>query len=67
MCLYFSFLDVREGKELSVESPLAPVNNWPADETAKRLGQVSGVAIDVYGNPVVFHRGDRIWDAKTFK
>ena len=42
------------------------VNNWPVPETMSRVGQPSGIAIDIYGNPTVFHRGDRIWDGNTF-
>ena len=42
------------------------VSNWPVPETMAKVGQPSGVAIDIYGNPVVFHRGDRIWDQQTF-
>lgn len=30
------------------------------------LGQVSGVSVDPEGRPVVFHRGSRKWDHKTF-
>ncbi len=57
---------MREGKGLDAEMHLYPVPNWPPKETADRLGQVSGVAIDVYGNPVIFHRGDRTWNINTF-
>ena len=47
-------------------SSYGSVPNWPAAATAARLGQLSGVAIDKYGNAVVFHRGDRTWNAATF-
>jgi len=40
--------------------------NWPTPETAKALGQLSGVSIDTYGNAVIFHRGDRTWTGQTF-
>ncbi|CAH1711919.1 unnamed protein product [Chironomus riparius] len=40
------------------------VDNWPT--SSKKLGAVSAVALDVYKNVVVFHRGDRIWNAETF-
>jgi len=40
--------------------------NWPTAETAKALGQLSGVSIDTYGNAVIFHRGDRTWTGQTF-
>ncbi|XP_032239436.2 peptidyl-glycine alpha-amidating monooxygenase A [Nematostella vectensis] len=41
------------------------VENWPllGQET---LGQVSAVALDMRGNVVVFHRGSRAWDLKSF-
>merc|ERR550519_2601687 len=56
----------RDGKALS-SSSMAAVPNWPVKETAAMLGQVSGVSIDIYGNPVIFHRGDRMWNGATFK
>ena len=40
--------------------------SWPTADTAKSLGQLSGVAIDTYGNAVIFHRGDRTWTGQTF-
>jgi sugar lactone lactonase YvrE len=55
----------RRGKVLP-SSTYGSVPNWPAAATAARLGQLSGVAIDKYGNAVVFHRGDRTWNAATF-
>ena len=39
---------------------------WPTPETARALGQLSGVAIDTYGNAIIFHRGDRTWTGQTF-
>ncbi len=59
--------DVRKGKNLASDVHLYPVPEWPPQETLDRLGQVSGVSIDAYGNPVVFHRGDRTWNAGTFR
>lgn len=38
------------------------VENWPT--VATNFGQVTAVAIDPKGNPVVFHRADRYWTAK---
>jgi len=55
----------RDGKALP--SHLSAVPDWPVKETADRLGQVSGVSIDIYNNPVVFHRGDKMWNGATFK
>ncbi|XP_015592580.1 peptidyl-alpha-hydroxyglycine alpha-amidating lyase 2 [Cephus cinctus] len=45
--------------------PPYPVENykWRGPEN---LGQISGISVDPIGNPVVFHRGDRIWDYNTF-
>lgn len=40
--------------------------SWPTPETAKALGQLSGVSIDTYGNAIIFHRGDRTWTGQTF-
>lgn len=40
------------------------VDNWPI--SSKKLGAVSAVTLDVYKNVVVFHRGDRVWNAETF-
>ena len=37
------------------------VTDWVPN---KSFGQVTGVAIDLNGNPVIFHRGNRIWDMK---
>ena len=39
------------------------VEQWP-DLHSVTLGQVAGVAVDSEGNTHVFHRGDRVWDAK---
>eukprot|EP00095_Tigriopus_kingsejongensis_P003105 maker-scaffold428_size174301-snap-gene-0.22 protein:Tk03105 transcript:maker-scaffold428_size174301-snap-gene-0.22-mRNA-1 annotation:"af109920_1alpha-amidating enzyme precursor 2" len=55
----------RMGKD--IDQGLYPVPNWPPKETMDKIGQLSGVAIDIYGNPMVFHRGDRIWNYNTFK
>lgn len=40
------------------------VTNWPS--TNLRVGQITAVAINPDGNPVIFHRGDRIWNEDTF-
>ena len=47
-------------------STLAAVVDWPSKETQAKLGQLSGVSIDIYGNAVIFHRGDRVWNGMTF-
>lgn len=35
---------------------------WPGLDL--KLGQVSGLALDLENNLVVFHRGDHVWDEK---
>ncbi|XP_037946820.1 peptidyl-alpha-hydroxyglycine alpha-amidating lyase 2-like [Teleopsis dalmanni] len=40
------------------------VENWPTSDHS--FGQVTAVSIDPQGNPVIFHRADRYWDANTF-
>ncbi|KAJ6640957.1 Peptidyl-alpha-hydroxyglycine alpha-amidating lyase 1 [Pseudolycoriella hygida] len=39
-------------------------NAWPTE--SRRLGTVSQVSFDLYGNIVVFHRGENVWNALTF-
>lgn len=36
------------------------VKNWPQEPL--KLGQVSGVSVNSALQPVIFHRGDRVWD-----
>jgi len=55
----------RGGKALP-GSDYSVVPDWPSTQTATSLGQLSGVALDIYGNAVVFHRGDRTWNGNTF-
>lgn len=38
--------------------------NWPASN--RKLGSVSAISFDSYGNIVVFHRGNHVWDMKSF-
>ena len=47
-----------------LDSPPKPklVANWPQNDL--KLGQVTAVSIHPDGNPVVFHRADRVWDEK---
>jgi len=61
-----NYAGAREPKTLPA-SDLSVVPNWPTKETEERLGQISGVAIDIYGNAIIFHRGDRTWNGMTFK
>lgn len=46
----------------NLEKPPRPkeVINWPSNQLV-RFGQITAVAINPHGNPVIFHRGDRIW------
>lgn len=45
----------------SVPTPVL-VENWPTEQHS--FGQVTAVAVDPQGNPVVFHRAERYWDVK---
>ncbi|XP_071446879.1 peptidyl-alpha-hydroxyglycine alpha-amidating lyase 1 [Hetaerina americana] len=45
-------------------STLMLVENWP--NPRKELGQLSAVSIDTHGNVIIFHRGDRTWESRTF-
>jgi len=56
----------RDGKSLP-GSDFSAVKNWPSTQTATSMGQISGVSVDIYGNVVVFHRGDRTWNGNSFK
>lgn len=38
------------------------VVGWP--RPLPHLGQVTGVAVNSHGQPVIFHRGPRVWDAR---
>ena len=38
------------------------VENWPT--AGHSFGQITAVSIDPQGNPVIFHRAERYWDAK---
>ncbi|KAK4885477.1 hypothetical protein RN001_001748 [Aquatica leii] len=58
--------DIIKDTTAAQSSYLVPqeVENWP--ETNLNLGQVSGVAVNTNEEPVIFHRGDRVWDINTF-
>lgn len=47
-----------------LDSPPKPraVADWPP--VALHVGQISAVAVNADGNPVIFHRGERVWDAE---
>lgn len=70
-CLYFPqhvlkcsihlFRKQEDQTEFRAERP-TEVLNWPS--SYYNFGQISGVAVDLAGNPVVFHRGEIKWDRK---
>ncbi|KAK2718736.1 hypothetical protein QYM36_005912 [Artemia franciscana] len=39
-------------------------SSWP--DVPTELGQISGVAVDMFDRPVVFHRGPVTWDSTSF-
>lgn len=49
-----------------MDSPPKPkeVKNWP--KTPLNVGQITAVAINPEGNPVIFHRGSRVWTEESF-
>ncbi|PNF36923.1 Peptidyl-alpha-hydroxyglycine alpha-amidating lyase 2 [Cryptotermes secundus] len=66
------YLEVRDllskhaAHQAPVSAPRRPreVVGWP--RPLPHLGQVTGVAVNSRGQPVVFHRGPRVWDASCF-
>lgn len=44
-------------------SQLVEDHTW---KSPQNVGQISGVSVDLSGNPVIFHRGDRLWGYDTF-
>ncbi|KAK9498229.1 hypothetical protein O3M35_004089 [Rhynocoris fuscipes] len=52
----------QEGKDVI----LRPVEEIGWGQNLTGLGQVSGVSVNPNGNPVIFHRGSRIWDLESF-
>lgn len=60
--------DFREDTESQYDNsrPDVPqeVPNWPRNDL--QLGQVSGVSVNSKGQPVIFHRGPRVWDMWSF-
>jgi len=45
-------------------SPICTEQDWPS--AVQALGQPSGADVLPSGDVVIFHRGDRIWDANSF-
>nr|WDU65907.1 putative peptidyl-alpha-hydroxyglycine alpha-amidating lyase Tcis_PAL [Tityus cisandinus] len=52
-----------ENKKMSIEEEI----EWPKESIFKDVLQVAGVDVDKSGNVHVFHRGDRMWDSRSFK
>lgn len=46
--------------------PYHLVSNWPHLPDGVRIGQVSGIGVDLNGSVFVFHRADRIWAGEEF-
>lgn len=38
------------------------VKDWP--QQSLNVGQITAVSINSLGQPVIFHRADRVWDEK---
>ncbi|XP_029428524.1 peptidyl-glycine alpha-amidating monooxygenase isoform X3 [Rhinatrema bivittatum] len=51
-------------KEHAGDFHLKEAVDWPG--LNRKLGQVSGLALDSNNNLVIFHRGDHIWDQNSF-
>ncbi|XP_055379874.1 peptidyl-alpha-hydroxyglycine alpha-amidating lyase 2 [Condylostylus longicornis] len=58
-----AYQDSSKENSLNIPTPIL-VENWPQNKL--ELGQVVAVSINPSGNPVIFHRGNRIWDETTF-
>ncbi|XP_067122640.1 peptidyl-glycine alpha-amidating monooxygenase A-like [Centruroides vittatus] len=52
-----------ENTRISIEEQV----EWPPENIFKDIRQVAGVDVDRLGNVHVFHRGDRMWDMRSFK
>ncbi|XP_038614915.1 peptidyl-glycine alpha-amidating monooxygenase isoform X10 [Tachyglossus aculeatus] len=53
-----------EEEVLDQDFHMEEVPDWPGVHL--RLGQVSGLAVDLNNRLVVFHRGDHVWDGNSF-
>lgn len=49
----------------NVDSPPKPkeIKGWPK-VPLKNIGQITAVSVNPDGNPVIFHRADRVWTAE---
>ncbi|XP_073744770.1 peptidyl-glycine alpha-amidating monooxygenase isoform X10 [Callorhinus ursinus] len=75
-----STLRPAESRVLSFQQPLPGEGTWEPEHTGDfhieealewpgvylLPGQVSGVALDLKNNLVIFHRGDHVWDGNSF-
>ncbi|XP_044120740.1 peptidyl-glycine alpha-amidating monooxygenase isoform X8 [Neovison vison] len=75
-----STLRPAESRVLSLQPPLPGEGTWEPEHTGDfhveealgwpgvylLPGQVSGVALDLKNNLVIFHRGDHVWDGNSF-
>lgn len=62
-----SSLQLSKGEEeliLDQDFHIEEAVEWPGLDL--KLGQVSGLALDLENNLVVFHRGDHVWDENSF-
>jgi len=55
-----------EQEEEQLWPELHEVHNWVNPADLAKMGQISGVAVDIEGNPVILHRGSHTWDEETF-
>lgn len=39
------------------------VKDWP--QTSLNVGQITAVSINSLGQPVIFHRAERVWDERS--
>ncbi|XP_069736521.1 peptidyl-glycine alpha-amidating monooxygenase isoform X6 [Phaenicophaeus curvirostris] len=54
----------KEEESLDQDFHIEEVVEWPGLDL--KLGQVSGLALDLEKNLVIFHRGDHVWDENSF-
>ena len=54
-------LNIVPSQKNEVVDKLSVVDDWPAKDVAKKLGQVTGLAVDSAGRVFVFHRAGREW------
>lgn len=49
----------------NVDSPPKPkeIKGWPM-VALKNIGQITAVSVNPDGNPVIFHRAERVWSAE---